>query len=117
VFKVVIAYVDAAVFEPIRKELIDHGVLAISAMSAGGATPDPFVAPHYRGSVSTYHLAEKLRLECVVGASHVDVVKQTILAHEGRRPTFTFVLNVEDVAPTESVLADEDGDPAAPREH
>ncbi|HYZ27536.1 MAG TPA: P-II family nitrogen regulator [Thermoleophilaceae bacterium] len=111
-FKVVIAYVDAEMFEPIRKELVAQGVLSISAMSSGGSSPDQFVAPHYRGTVQTYHLAEKLRLECVVGASHADAVMETIRAHEGRRPTFAFVMDVPQVSRVDSILVDPDEDQA-----
>ena len=110
-FKLVIGYVDADVFEAIRQDLVDQGVLAISAISAGGATPDQFVARSYRGTAQTYHLAEKIRIECVVGASHADAVQQTILAHPARRPTFTFVMDVHDVAPVDSVLVDADDAP------
>ena len=105
-FKLVIAYVDPDVFEAIRQDLIGEGVVAISASSAGGPTPDQFVARSFRGTSQTYHLAEKIRIECVVGASHADAVQQTILAHPARRPTFTFVMDVSGVTPVDSVLLD-----------
>jgi nitrogen regulatory protein PII len=106
VFKVVVAYIDAETFEPIREQLVEHGILCMSAMTAGGATPDQFVAPNYRGTPMTMTLAEKLRLECVVGASHADAVKDIILSHKGRRPSFAFIMDVDQVSSVDSVLVD-----------
>jgi nitrogen regulatory protein PII len=103
--KVVVAYIDANMFDPIRRDLAAYGIASISAIAAGGASEEHFVAPHYRGSPHTHQLAEKLRLECVVGASHLQAVKDAIFRHVGRR-TFLFVLNVEEASPEDSVLAD-----------
>jgi nitrogen regulatory protein PII len=103
--KVVVAYIDSDMFEPIRQDLAALGIGSISAIAAGGASGERFVAPHYRGSAHTQHLAEKLRLECVVGAAHLQSVKDTIFRHEGRR-TFLFVMSVEEASPEDSVLAD-----------
>ena len=103
--KVVVAYIDSDMFEPIRRDLAAHGITSISAIAAGGASEDSFVAPHYRGSAQTQHLAEKLRLECVVGASHVQRVKDTVFSHVSRR-TFLFVMSVEEASPDDSVAAD-----------
>ena len=103
--KVVVAYVDSDKFEPIRRDLASHGIVSISAIAAGGASPDQFVAPHYRGSPQTLNLAEKIRIECVVGASHVQSVKDTIVEHEGKR-SFLFVMGVEEAFPPDSVMAD-----------
>jgi nitrogen regulatory protein PII len=103
--KVVVAYIDANMFEPIRRDLAAYGIASISAIAAGGASGERFVSPHYAGTPHTQHLAEKLRLECVVGASHLQVVKDTIFRHEGRR-SFLFVQSVEEAMPADSVLAD-----------
>src|SRR5262249_47274095 len=103
--KVVIAYIDSDTFEPIRQDLAAYGIASISAIAAGGASEERFVAPHYRGSAQVQHLAEKLRLECVIGASHLQVVKETIFRHEGRK-SFMFVMDVEEAFPEESVIAD-----------
>jgi nitrogen regulatory protein PII len=103
--KLVVAYIDPDTFEPIRQDLAAHGITSISAIAAGGASEDRFAAPHYTGSAHTQHLAEKLRLECVVGASHLQSVKDTIFSHEGRR-TFLFVMSVEEASPEDSVVAD-----------
>jgi nitrogen regulatory protein PII len=103
--KVVVAYIDANMFEPIRRDLTAYGIASISAIAAGGASEERFVAPNYHGSPHTQHLAEKLRVECVVGTSHLQAVKDVIFRHEGRR-SFLFVLNVEEASPMDSVMAD-----------
>jgi nitrogen regulatory protein PII len=103
--KVVVAYIDQDAFDPIRKDLNDYGIESMSVVEAGGASGDRFVAPHFRGSPHTQQLSGKLRLECVVGADHVEHVKETILRHETNR-TFVFVLNVEDATPANLVRSD-----------
>jgi nitrogen regulatory protein PII len=103
--KVVVAYIDSVTFEPIRRDLASYGITSMSAMAAGGASEERFVAPHYRGSPQALHLAEKIRLECVVGASHVQAVKDTVFKHEGRK-SFLFVLNVEEAMPEEPIMPD-----------
>jgi nitrogen regulatory protein PII len=110
--KVVIAYIDSDTFEPIRQDLAAQGIGSISAIAAGGASEERFVAPHYRGSAQVQHLAEKLRLECVIGASHLQMVKDTIFRHEGRK-TFLFVLDVEEALPEELVIPDSNEAPSA----
>jgi nitrogen regulatory protein PII len=105
VLKVVVAYIDSDMFERIRRDLAAYGIPSISAITAGGASEERFVAPNYQGSAHAGHLAEKLRLECVVGASHLQAVKDTIFSHVGRR-TFLFVMSVEEATPEDSVLAD-----------
>lgn len=103
--KVVVAYIDANMFEPIRRDLSADGIASISAIAAGGASEERFVAPHYTGSPHTQQLAAKLRLECVVGASHLQTVKDAIFRHVGRR-SFLFVLNVDEASPEDSVMTD-----------
>jgi nitrogen regulatory protein PII len=105
VIKVVIAYIDSDKFETIRRELADYGITYISAIAAGGASEDSFVAPNYHGSPQTLHLAEKIRLECVVGATHVKAVTEMIFKHEAKR-SFVFVMNVEEAIPEEFVMSD-----------
>lgn len=109
--KVVIAYIDSDKFEPIRQDLAAYGITHASAIAAGGASEDRFVAPHYRGSPQTLNLAEKIRIECVVGASHVQPVKEMIFKHEGRR-SFMFVMNVEEALPEKFVMADSEEEEA-----
>lgn len=103
--KVIVAYIDSDTFEPIRRDLADYGIQSTSAIAAGGASQDKFVAPHYRGSAQLQHLAEKLRFECVVGASHVEAVKEIVFRHEGKR-SFIFVMDVEQAVPEDLILAD-----------
>jgi nitrogen regulatory protein PII len=107
VIKVVIAYIDSNKFEAIQRELTEYGITHTSAIAAGGASRDRFVAPNYRGSPHTQNLAEKIRLECVIGAAHVQQVTETIFKHEGKR-SFVFVMNVEEAIPAEYVMADAD---------
>jgi hypothetical protein len=80
----------------------------MSVAAAGGASADTFVAAHFRGTPHTQNLAEKVRLECVVGAAHVDSVIETIFSHEGRR-SFVYVQDVERVSPADTVLMDGGG--------
>jgi nitrogen regulatory protein PII len=103
--KVVVAYIDSGMFEPIRNDLADCGITTTSAIAAGGAGSERFAAPHYKGSPYTQHLVEKLRLECVVGARHVQTVTEAVFRHVGKK-TFLFVMDVELAMPEDSILAD-----------
>jgi nitrogen regulatory protein PII len=103
--KVVMAYIDQEMFGAIREELASYGIVSFSVVNAGGVSEDEFVAPHFRGSPHTQNLAGKLRLECVVGAEHVEDIKATIFKHETKR-SFMFVMNVESASPAELVRSD-----------
>ena len=112
--KLVVAYVDTDRFEAVRQDLLARGISSASAIAAGGVTAGSgheFVAPHYKGSNQTFYLQEKIRIECVVGAQHVDVVKQVIFDHVGQR-SFLYVMAVEEALPEEFVR--EDAEVAAP---
>jgi nitrogen regulatory protein PII len=108
VIKVVVAYVDAVAFDAIRSELGEHGIVSLSVAAAGGASPERFVAPNYRGTPHTLDLHGKLRVELVVGADHVDIVREIIFRNEQRR-SFMFVMPVEAAYPDELVRSDATG--------
>jgi nitrogen regulatory protein PII len=106
--KVVVAYVDTDRFEVIRKDLVACGITHASAIAAGGVTEHSgheFVAPHYTGSNQTKYLGEKIRLEVVVGASHVEDVKRIVFEHVGKR-SFLYVMAVEEALPLDLVAED-----------
>jgi hypothetical protein len=96
--KAVVAYVDADMFEAVRRDLAAQGVTYLSAVAAGSATPEPFAAMHYRGSAQMVQLAEKVRVEFVVRASHLPQVKECIFGRPGRK-CFMFVVDVEEALP------------------
>ena len=100
--KVVVAYVDAVAFDEIRAELSEHGIVSLSVVAAGGASPERFAAPNYRGTPHTLDLHGKLRVELVVGAEYADVVREIIFRHEQRR-SFMFTMPVEAAYPDELV--------------
>jgi nitrogen regulatory protein PII len=100
--KMVVAYVDRELFEPLREELLDLGFLSLSVLDASGSVPEPTVTGHYRGTAIEHHLRPKARLECVVGSDEVRTVIDTVLKHGGPR-TFAFVVPVDQAHPTESV--------------
>jgi hypothetical protein len=96
--KAVVAYVDAGMFEALRGDLAAHGVTYLSAVAAGSATPEPFAAMHYRGSAQMVQLAEKVRVEFVLSASHLPQVKECILKRTDRK-CFMFVIDVQEALP------------------
>ena len=103
--KMVVAYIERASFEPIREELLARGFLSISAWDASGSVPEPTVTGHYRGTAIENHLRPKTRMECVAGDDHVAAVVDTVLKLGGNR-RFVFVVGVEQVFPTDTVMDD-----------
>ena len=104
--KMVIGYIERASFEPIREELLAQGFRSISAWEASGSVPEPAVTGHYRGAKIENHVRPKTRMECVVGDHHVATVVDTVLKLGGER-RFVFVVGVEQVFPTDTVMDDE----------
>jgi nitrogen regulatory protein PII len=111
--KMVVAYVDHNVFEPIREELLALGFLSLTVMEASGSVPEATFTASYRGAAMEQHLRPKVRIECVVGPAHVATVVDTVLARGGER-TFVVVLPVEEAYPTATVLDDEVAAQAVP---
>jgi nitrogen regulatory protein PII len=103
--KMVVAYVERDVVEPIREELLELGFLSMSILDASGSVPEVTVSGEYRGVAIEQHLRPKARLECVVGEEHASTVKDTVLKHGGER-CFVFTVAVEDAYPTETVKLD-----------
>jgi nitrogen regulatory protein PII len=104
--KMVVAYVDRDVFEPIREELLALGFLSLSVMEASGSVPEATVTATYRGVPIEQHLRPKVRIECVVGPAHVATVVDTVLTRGGER-SFVVVVPVEEAYPTQTVKDDE----------
>jgi nitrogen regulatory protein PII len=97
--KMIVAYIRHEAFEPIRQELLDAGFPSLSVLEAKGSGRQKGITEHYRGADLAIHLRPKLRLECVVDDTDVDIVTETIVRHarsgsigDGK----VFVLPVED---------------------
>jgi nitrogen regulatory protein P-II 1 len=97
--KMIVAYIRHEAFEPIRQELLDAGFPSLTLIEVKGSGRQKGITEHYRGSELQIHLRPKLKLEMVVEAKDVGVVKETILRHarsgsigDGK----IFVLPVED---------------------
>ena len=108
--KKVEAFIRHEVFEAIRAELLEKGFPSLSLMEAKGSGRQKGLTEHYRGSEMTIHLRPKLKLEIVVEAKDVGVVKEAILKHartgevgDGK----IFVLPVEDAV---RIRTGEDGE-------
>ena len=93
------AFIRHEVFELIRAELLEKGFPSLSIAEYKGSGRQKGITEHYRGSEMTIHLRPKLKLEIVVEAKDVGVVKEAILKHartgavgDGK----IFVLPVED---------------------
>jgi nitrogen regulatory protein PII len=104
--KVVVAYVDADVVEPIREELLESGFLSMSVVPAEGSVPEPIVTGNYRGVSVERHLRPKARLECVVGSDQVETVVDTVDKLGGERH-FVFVAPIDAAYPTDTVNLEE----------
>ena len=78
----------------------------IRRSDASGSVPEPTVTGHYRGTAIENHLRPKTRMECVTGDDHVATVVDTVLKLGGDR-RFVFVVGVEQVFPTDTVMDDE----------
>jgi nitrogen regulatory protein PII len=97
--KMVVAYIRHEAFEPIRMELLDAGFPSLTVTEVKGSGRQKAITEHYRGSSLAVHLRPKLKLEIVVEAKDLGVIKESILRHartgsvgDGK----LFVLPVED---------------------
>ena len=100
--KMVVAYVDREMVEPIREGLLELGFLSLSVLDASGSVPEPTVTGQYRGVAIERHMRPKARLECVVGTELAPTVIETVLELGGER-SFVFAVPVEQVHPIETV--------------
>ena len=75
------AYVRHESFEPIRMELLQLGFPSLSISEVKGSGRQKGITERYRGAELTNYLRPKLKIECVVATSDVDVVVECILKH------------------------------------
>ncbi|HTN25984.1 MAG TPA: P-II family nitrogen regulator [Solirubrobacteraceae bacterium] len=100
--KMVIAYVDAEAFEPIRVHLIELGIASLSMIQASGSVPDAIAKGSYRGITLETHVRPKTRIECVVGDDLVEQVVESVLELATDR-RFVVVLDVVSAHPMTTV--------------
>ena len=97
--KMIVAYIRHEAFEPIRAELLEAGFPSLTIAEVKGSGRQKGMTEHYRGAEIPLHLRPKLRLECVVDDSDVELVIDTILRH-GRTGSVgdgkVFLLPVDD---------------------
>jgi nitrogen regulatory protein PII len=79
--KMIVAYIRHEAFEPIRQELLDAGFPSLTVTEVKGSGRQKGITEHYRGAELAIHLRPKVKVECVVEDSHVDLVTDTILKH------------------------------------
>ena len=79
--RMLVAYIRHEAFEPIRAELLDAGFPSLTIADVKGSGRQRGITEHYRGAELAIHLRPKLRLEIVVEAADVDIVKTVILRH------------------------------------
>ena len=79
--KMVIAYVRHEAFEPIRTELLNLGFPSLTISEVKGSGRQKGVTERYRGAELTNYLRPKIKIECVVAASDVQTIVDTILKH------------------------------------
>ena len=79
--KMVIAYIRHEAFEPIRTELLELGFPSLSISEVKGSGRQKGITERYRGAEVTNYLRPKVKIECVVSASDVQTIVETILKH------------------------------------
>jgi nitrogen regulatory protein PII len=79
--KMVIAYIRHEAFEPIRMELLELGFPSLSISEVKGSGRQKGITERYRGAEVTNYLRPKVKIECVVSASDVQTIVETILKH------------------------------------
>jgi nitrogen regulatory protein PII len=79
--KKVEAFVRHESFEPIRMELLDKGFPSITISEVKGSGRQKGITERYRGAELTNYLRPKIKIECVVSDSDVDVIVESILKH------------------------------------
>src|SRR3954447_14227574 len=79
--KMIVAYIRHEAFEAIRRELLEAGFPSLTMIEVKGSGRQKGITEHYRGSELQIHLRPKLKLEIVVEAKDVGVVKEAILRH------------------------------------
>ncbi len=97
--KKVEAYIRHEAFEPIRADLLELGFPSLTISEVKGSGRQKGVTERYRGAELTNYLRPKVKLECVVASTDVQMIVDTILKHartgavgDGK----VFVMPVED---------------------
>ena len=75
------AFIRHEAFDPIRAELLDRGVPALSILEVKGSGRQRGEVERYRGSALMTGVRPKLKLEIVVEDGEVEAVVETILRH------------------------------------
>ncbi|MBJ7348070.1 MAG: P-II family nitrogen regulator [Thermoleophilaceae bacterium] len=75
------AFIRHEAFDSIRRCLLDAGVPSLSVSEVKGSGRQKGVTEHYRGAELVIHLRPKLKIECVVDSSEVDIVVDAILKY------------------------------------
>ena len=105
------AFIRHEAFEPIRTELLDKGFPSLSIAEYKGSGRQKGITEHYRGSELTIHLRPKLKLEIVVEAKDVGVIKEVILKHARSGQVGEGKILVIPVEEPVRIRTGEDGDP------
>ena len=79
--KMIVAYIRHEAFEPIRADLLDAGFPSLSISEVKGSGRQKGITERYRGAELTNYLRPKLKIECVVADSDVELIVETILRH------------------------------------
>ncbi|MDX6708843.1 MAG: nitrogen regulatory protein 1 [Solirubrobacteraceae bacterium] len=109
--KMVIAYIRHEAFEPIRADLLAKGFPSMSVSEVKGSGRQKGITERYRGAELTNYLRPKVKIECVVAATDVRLVVDTILTHArtgGVGDGKVFVLPVEEAYRVRTGEAGED---------
>lgn len=75
------AFIRHEAFDPIRRDLLEAGVPSMSISDVKGSGRQRGITEHYRGAELVIHLRPKLKIECVVDDSEVDIVVNVILKY------------------------------------
>jgi len=79
--KKVEAYIRHEAFEPIRADLLELGFPSLTISEVKGSGRQKGVTERYRGAELTNYLRPKVKLECVVSSTDVQLIVDTILKH------------------------------------
>lgn len=79
--KKVEAIIRHEAFEPIRTELLEHGIPSLTISEVKGSGRQKGIVEQYRGSSLTVNVRPKLKIELVVEDKDKSLVVETILKH------------------------------------
>lgn len=84
--RMVVAYIHAQEFAPIRDELHALGLDALSITAVNRAGPGDGTTVHYRGAKVINHLYSAVKLECVAALDDVATIVDIVRRHAGPYP-------------------------------